>query len=155
MCPLSFIGGTSGHSLKGSRQQRLVHKRTVRKCCIASLSLTSVAAAVKHFRASTFNSNNVGGKPQAARAISWFWHLFVNRKLTLGCSFSSNKIFHSYAQDSLYKHSFLQPDNNKHPLGNQGLSDLLKGTSPRFFPASRGSWTGDLPPDNLPRCPLG
>lgn len=68
-CPLSFKEDTSGHSLGVCLQQRLHHKITVRKCCIASLSLTSVAAVVKHFKAPISYSKNVGGKPQAARAI--------------------------------------------------------------------------------------
>lgn len=81
-CPLSFKEDTSGHRLRGCLQQRLHHKITVRKCCIASLSLTSVAAVVKHFKAPISYSKNVGGKPQAARAILWFWHLLMKIKST-------------------------------------------------------------------------
>lgn len=52
-------------------------------------------------------------------------------KVDIGMLFCSNEL-QLQVEASQYNHSLLQLDNKKLPFGNQGLSDLLKGTSPRF-----------------------
>lgn len=68
-CPLSLGEDTWGHSPEAACNKDYSIKEQFEKCCVASLSPTSVAAVVKHFKASISSSNHVGGKPQAARAI--------------------------------------------------------------------------------------
>lgn len=147
-------GGRIRSQPRSSPRQRLVHKRTVRKCCIASLSLTSVAAAAKL----PFQRRG-RKKPQAARAIFWFWHFIQEEKFDIGMFFLQQR------RDLLMQRSSwcfpVQPVScsrtvRRLPLGHQGLSDLLKGHVTQTFPSrGRGLWTGDLPPDNLPLRPPG
>ena len=143
-----LYGGRIRSQPRSSPRQRLVHKRTVRKCCIASLSLTSVAAAAKL----PFQRRG-RKKPQAARAIFWFRHFIQEEKFDIGMFF-----LQQHRDLAMQRSSWFCPVQpvRRLPLGHQGLSVSLKGHVTRTFPSrGRGLWTGDLPPDNLPLRPPG
>lgn len=108
---------------------------------------------IKYFKALIFSSNDVGGKQRTVRAILWFQHLFVSRKLT-GMWFLRDNMLHNYAESkveaSQCSRVLLRFDRKKFPLGSQGLSDLLKGTSSRF---SQPEDVGELVTFPLTTCP--
>lgn len=114
-------------SLPGSLQQRLLHKRTVKNVALHHYPWHLLL----HCKTTIFYSNNVGGKPQAARAIFWFWHLLMKMKSTQ-VSQQASQFCREAAEALQHTHSPLQLDNKKLSLGIWGLSDFLRGMSARF-----------------------